>query len=67
MNDDNGDQGDAFAIPDLWAPSRFLRDSPDSSLLFSQLRLVGGLVHVLKRGALLTDNIKTSTKLYQKS
>ncbi|KAL5316675.1 hypothetical protein ACEPPN_015725 [Leptodophora sp. 'Broadleaf-Isolate-01'] len=40
MNDDNGDQGDAFAIPDLWAPSRFLRDSPDSSLLFSQLRLV---------------------------
>ncbi|KAH7313144.1 Spc98 family-domain-containing protein [Rhexocercosporidium sp. MPI-PUGE-AT-0058] len=40
MNDDNGDQGDAFAIPDLWAPSRFLRNAPETSLLFSQLRLV---------------------------
>ncbi|KAH7384788.1 Spc98 family-domain-containing protein [Cadophora sp. MPI-SDFR-AT-0126] len=39
MNDDSGDQGNCFAIPDLWAPSRFLRDGPES-LLFSQLKLV---------------------------
>ncbi|KAL2061922.1 hypothetical protein VTL71DRAFT_7300 [Oculimacula yallundae] len=40
MNDERGDPGDVFAIPDLWAPSRFLRDGPDNSLLFSQLRFV---------------------------
>ncbi|PVH82604.1 hypothetical protein DL98DRAFT_653007 [Cadophora sp. DSE1049] len=39
MNDDSDDQGDCFAIPDLWAPSRFLRDGPES-LLFSQLKFV---------------------------
>ncbi|KAG4414086.1 hypothetical protein IFR04_012787 [Cadophora malorum] len=39
MNDDISDHGDCFAIPDLWAPSRFLTDGPES-LLFSQLKLV---------------------------
>ncbi|CZT00522.1 hypothetical protein WAI453_009287 [Rhynchosporium graminicola] len=40
MNDHRGDEGDVFAIPDLWAPSRFLREGPENSLLFSQTRLV---------------------------
>ena len=32
MNDDISDHGDCFAIPDLWAPSRFLTDGPESLL-----------------------------------
>ncbi|CAL3965265.1 unnamed protein product [Diplocarpon coronariae] len=34
------DQGDVFAIPDLWCPSKLLIDAPDTSLLFSQLDLI---------------------------
>lgn len=41
MDDDSRDQGDVFAIPDLWCPSRLLSGAPDTSLLFAQLKLVG--------------------------
>ncbi|EKD19640.1 Spc97/Spc98 family protein [Drepanopeziza brunnea f. sp. 'multigermtubi' MB_m1] len=40
MDNDHGDQGDVFAIPDLWCPSRLISYAPDDSLLFSELKLV---------------------------
>jgi len=43
MDDRDGkDPGEAFAIPDLWGPSRFLSDaSQNPSFLFSELKLDG--------------------------
>jgi hypothetical protein len=43
MDDPNSkDPGEAFAIPDLWGPSRFLNDAlRNPSLLFSKLKLDG--------------------------
>ncbi|KAK0102807.1 hypothetical protein ONS95_000994 [Cadophora gregata] len=59
MTDDNIDQGDVFAIPDLWAPSRFLRDGPES-LLFSDLRLVDideALPEIVEQFLLQEENV----------
>jgi hypothetical protein len=42
MDDEEKDAGNVFAIPDLWAPSKWLLDVHDGSgLLFSELRLDG--------------------------
>jgi hypothetical protein len=39
MMDDDGDPGEPFAIPDLWAPSQFFYDVQDAStFLFSELK-----------------------------
>ncbi|KAK2630499.1 hypothetical protein QTJ16_001319 [Diplocarpon rosae] len=40
MDYHDSDQGDVFAIPDLWCPSNLLSSAPGASLLFSQLDLV---------------------------
>lgn len=41
-NVDDRDPGEVFAIPDLYSPSKFLRDtSQNSSFLFAGLKLYG--------------------------
>lgn len=52
MDDRDGkDPGEAFAIPDLWGPSRFLSDaSQNPSFLFSELKLDGLLTLACTKG-----------------
>lgn len=47
MDDEGNHTGDVFAIPDLWAPSKWLIEvQQKSGLVFSELKLDGNSFHL---------------------